>query len=77
MQTIEITPDMPQLQALLHRMDAEPVVLSEHGMPLAMLVPYPKATSTEPRVPGIMKGEIVIHDNFDDPLPPDVMKYFE
>jgi prevent-host-death family protein len=56
------------LSRLLARVEAgEHIVIARAGRPVAELVP---ATSIRPRrKPGMDRGRIVIHDNFDDPLP--------
>jgi prevent-host-death family protein len=51
---------------LLARVErGERIVITRAGRPVAELVPL--APRRPPRVPG--DDEIVIHDNFDDPLP--------
>ncbi len=45
----------------------EEIVITKAGEPMCKLVPI--AERTQPRVPGISKGKIEIHDGFDDPLP--------
>jgi prevent-host-death family protein len=51
-------------------------IIAKSGTPIAMLVPLDK----ERRAPikyGTLKGKIWIADNFDDPLPDDVLEEFE
>ncbi|HWN51244.1 MAG TPA: type II toxin-antitoxin system prevent-host-death family antitoxin [Xanthobacteraceae bacterium] len=51
-------------------------IIAKSGTPVAMLVPLDE----ERRVPikfGTLKGKIWIADNFDDPLPDDVLDEFE
>jgi len=64
------------LSRLLQRaMDGEEVIIAKAGKPVARLVgiePPP-----EPRVPGRYAGQIWIADDFDDPLPPEIQRYFE
>lgn len=43
------------------------VVVTNAGRPVAKLVRYEAAR--EPRRPGRLKGQIVIRDDFDDPMP--------
>jgi antitoxin (DNA-binding transcriptional repressor) of toxin-antitoxin stability system len=52
----------------------EEVVICKAGNPVAKLVPIQPGVG--PRVPGSMKGLIRLHDDFDDPLPPDLLRYF-
>ncbi|HEX4423026.1 MAG TPA: type II toxin-antitoxin system prevent-host-death family antitoxin [Kofleriaceae bacterium] len=51
----------------------EEVLIGEAGVPVARLVRYSGATTR--RVPGAMKGRIVIHEDFDE-LPPDLAAVF-
>lgn len=44
----------------------EEIVIARAGTPVAKLVPLPPVHTR--RVPGGSRGQIVIHDNFDDPL---------
>lgn len=55
------------LSRLLVRVEAgERIVIARAGHPVAELVPM---TARRPRTPGMDHGKVVIHDNFDDPLP--------
>lgn len=55
------------LSRLLQRVEAgEEVVIARGGEPVARIVPVNPAL---PRKPGRLKGKIVIHEDFDDPLP--------
>jgi prevent-host-death family protein len=62
------------LSRLLERVQAgEQIIIAKAGKPVAILSP---ADPRPPdRVPGIDKGVVVIHDDFDDPLP-DLEDYF-
>jgi prevent-host-death family protein len=64
------------LSRLLARVErGEEFVLARGGEPVARLIPY--RDETEPRRrPGSAKGKIVIHDDFDDPLPEDIAGAF-
>lgn len=58
-----------QLSKLLERVEhGERITIARAGKPIAMLVPYEDPTKT-PRVPGLMRGQIWMSDDFDDPLP--------
>jgi prevent-host-death family protein len=61
---------------LLQRVLAgEEIVIAKGGTPVAKLVPLrPKQAR---RKPGSAKGQIVISDDFDAPLPPDIARAFE
>ena len=54
--------------------EGEEIVIAKAGKPMAKLVPMPRAS--ERRVPGLSRGLIVIHEDFDDPLPEDVAAIF-
>jgi prevent-host-death family protein len=52
----------------------EEVVIARAGKPVARLLPFePRA---EPRRPDLLKGKIWIADDFDDPLPEEIMAAF-
>ncbi|MDA0655464.1 MAG: type II toxin-antitoxin system Phd/YefM family antitoxin [Proteobacteria bacterium] len=53
----------------------EEIIIAKHGKPVARLVSMEQKPA-QGRRPGILKGKIKIHDNFDDPLPPDIAKAF-
>jgi len=52
----------------------EEVVIARAGKPVARLLPFEERA--EPRRPGLMKGKIWIADDFDDPLPEEIMAAF-
>jgi prevent-host-death family protein len=64
------------LSRLLARVVAgEEIVISKAGKPMAKLVPYQR--SDKPRVPGRDEGsDFYIADDFDAPLPDEILKYF-
>lgn len=53
----------------------EEIVVAKSGKPLVRIIPYEE--TEKKRAPGQLKGMITIEDNFDDPLPSDIMKAFE
>lgn len=56
------------LSRLLARVEAgERITIARAGKPVAILAPVDERPPD--RVPGIDKGLVVIHDDFDDPLP--------
>ena len=64
------------LSRLIDRVNAgEEVVISRHGRPVARLVPPNDAPPK--RKLGTLKGKIWVSDDFDAPLPDDVLKLFE
>jgi prevent-host-death family protein len=51
------------------------IIIANAGEPVARLVPL--ARESKPvREPGRLKGQIWIADDFDDPLPPDILAAF-
>jgi prevent-host-death family protein len=65
-----------QLSRLLARVAAgEEVVIARAGTPIARLVPI--RPPDEPRVLGQDRGRYDVPEDFDAPLPPDVLSDFE
>ena len=52
----------------------EEIVLAIAGKPVARLVPF--EPRRKPRTPGLLKGRIWIAEDFDEPLPEDIMAAF-
>jgi prevent-host-death family protein len=48
-------------------MSGEEIVIAKAGKPVARLLPI-EIDDVSPRVPGIDKGKVIIHPDFDDPL---------
>jgi prevent-host-death family protein len=64
------------LSRLLKRVAAgEEIIISKAGKPMAKLSPLSKPQTD--RVPGLDKGIIQIPDDFDAPLPEDLLVRFE
>lgn len=64
-------------QSILDRVEAgERVVVSRDGRPVAELRKIEPA-AREPRPFGLAAGEFTVPDDFDDPLPEDVLRSFE
>jgi len=64
-----------QLSKLLERVAAgEEVIIAKSGVPVARLVP---ATPSNERPLGTEKGRVFVADDFDAPLPKDILKAFE
>lgn len=62
------------LSRLLERVEAgEEIVLARAGKPVARLSPI----ATTNRRLGALKGRIAIGDDFDEPLPPELLEPFE
>jgi prevent-host-death family protein len=63
--SINIYEAKTQLSKLIARVEeGEEITISRNGRPAARLVPVGRRTT--PRVPGALKGQIVIHDDFDE-----------
>jgi prevent-host-death family protein len=51
----------------------EEIVIAKNGVPMAKLVPLEKKPK---RVPGGWEGKVWIADDFDEPLPDDLLRAF-
>jgi len=68
MTTVNVHEAKTHLSKLLQRAECgEEIIIARAGKPVAVLGPLPKSPSR--RVPGIDRGKVFIHDNWDDPLP--------
>jgi prevent-host-death family protein len=66
-----------QLSKLVDRAAAgEEIIIARHGRPVARLVAYAPPAGKRRRL-GVLAGKIWIADDFDDPLPEDVLADFE
>jgi prevent-host-death family protein len=73
--TVELHDAKADLSMLIERVRlGEEFVIVLACKPVARLV---AERSREPRRPGSAKGKVVMHDNFDDPLPDDLLDLFE
>jgi len=64
------------LSRLVERAAAgEEIVIAKNGTPRAKLVPLGQTRA--PRKPGGWEGRMVISEDFDDPLPEDLLAAFE
>ena len=52
----------------------EEIIIAKSGKPVAKLVPFKKPIRN--RKPGSAKGKIIIADDFDAPLPDDILEEF-
>jgi prevent-host-death family protein len=65
-----------QFSRLLRRVAAgEEITIANRGVPVARLVPVPRENS--PRVLGILRGEFTVPEDFDAPLPDELLDLFE
>lgn len=66
-----------QLSSLVDRAaSGEEIVIAKHGKPLAKLGPMPAAKNRKPRTPSNTLGLTYMADDFDAPLPPELLKLF-
>jgi prevent-host-death family protein len=73
--TVDLHDAKAKLTTLIERVRlGEEIVIADAGEPVARLV---AEHSRKPPQPGSAKGKFVIHDNFDDPLPDDLLDLFE
>ena len=64
------------LSKLLARVAAgEEIVISKSGIPVARLVPWKQ--NVKQRTPGLDSGRLTVPDDFDSPLPSEIMDAFE
>jgi antitoxin (DNA-binding transcriptional repressor) of toxin-antitoxin stability system len=74
--TVNIHEAKTHFSKLLRRVArGEEVVISRAGQPIARLSRI--NPPLKERVPGSAKGLFVVPDNFNDPLPPEIQRYFE
>jgi prevent-host-death family protein len=52
----------------------EEIIIAKSGKPVARLVPFEKPPGD--RIPGSARGKISISDDFDSPLPDEILKEF-
>ena len=52
----------------------EEIIVAKSGKPVAKIVPFEKPAQN--RKPGSAKGNLIIADDFDAPLPDDILKGF-
>jgi len=65
-----------QLSRLLRRVaEGEEITIANRGVPVARLVPVPREKSG--RVLGIYRGQLNVPEDFDAPLPEDLLDLFE
>ncbi|OWK38495.1 type II toxin-antitoxin system Phd/YefM family antitoxin [Fimbriiglobus ruber] len=77
MNTISLQDLRQNPAALLDRIEAgEHLIISRDNRPVAELRPLP-ANETQPRPYGLAAGAFVVPDDFDAPLPDDVLRGFE
>ena len=74
-ETVNLYEAKTSLSALVDRAAAgEEVIIAKNGRPMARLVPF--GVRAEARIPGLLKGQIRIADDFDAPLPDEIERAF-
>jgi prevent-host-death family protein len=75
--TVNLYDAKTHLSKLVERAAAgEEIVIAKAGKPKAMLVPY-RPPRKKRRLGQNLLGITYIAEDFDDPLPPELQKYFE
>lgn len=73
METVNVHEAKTHLSRILRRVESgEEIVIARNHRPIARLVPV----RDEPRRPGRLAGQIRIADDFDAPLPDEVLRSF-
>jgi len=76
MATYNIHKAKSQLSKLIEAVQqGETVIIAKAGKPVAVLGPLPAGTTK--RVRGVLKGQIKLGPEFDEPLPADLLASFE
>ncbi|HJT87486.1 MAG TPA: type II toxin-antitoxin system Phd/YefM family antitoxin [Bryobacteraceae bacterium] len=76
MKTVNIHAAKTHLSSLVEEAAAgEEIVIAKAGKPVARLVPLEKKRDLRKSL-GIMKGKIWMSDDFDAPLPPEILRGF-
>jgi len=66
------------LSQYLDRVEAgETIVLCRHNKPIAEIRPIPAEPERKPRVLGIDKGKFEVGPEFFEPLPSEILRYFQ
>ncbi len=75
MTTVTLSEATTTLSKLVERATAgEEIIIAEAGRPLVRLVPVPQYPRE--RKLGLLAGQVVIGDDFDDPLPEEIAAAF-
>ena len=79
MKTIGLAEAKATLSALLDRVErGETITITRYNSPVAELRPVEAAARTKGLRPwGLYKGQFTVPDDFDDPLPDDLLDLFE
>ena len=78
MQVINIHAAKTQLSRLVDKAAAgNEVIIARAGKPIARLVPLAPPAATQRRVLGRLAGQLIVPEDFDAPLPSDMLDAFE
>ena len=76
-ESINIHEAKTQLSKLLSRVAlGEEFTIANRGVPVAKLVPYSSSENKKNRIPGRLKGQIIISNDFDE-ADEEIIKLFE
>ncbi len=76
MDIINVHEAKTHLSRLIHKvLQGEEVIIAKKGKPLVRMVPFVQAR--QKRIPGLSKGSIQMRENFDEPLPDEIIRAFE
>ncbi len=71
----EFSTNINDFTELIHRvLSREEVILSQAGTPVALISPYSDRKLW--RIPGLDKGKVIIADDFNEPLPEEIINDF-
>jgi prevent-host-death family protein len=77
METVNIHQAKTNLSRLLSRVElGEEIIISNRGIPIAKLVPFHNPSNRRASL-GLDKGRFTVPDDFDAPLPKDILAAFE
>lgn len=77
METVNIHQAKTNLSRLLSRVElGEEIVISNRGIPVAKLVPFCTSSNRKASL-GIDRGRFIVPEDFNDPLPEDILSAFE
>ena len=78
MRSINLSDAKSQFSRLIEDVQrGEEIVIVRAGCPVARLVPIARQPDESPRRPGLLRGRIEISDDFDAPLPAEVLADLE
>jgi prevent-host-death family protein len=74
--TVNVHEAKTHFSSLLARVSSgEEIVIAKAGKPVARLVPFDQ--DTKRRIGGLDSGSFYVPDDFDAPLPPEILEIFE